>query len=106
MLLLFMRVGLQSKKWTLCQKAVASRLVSHPGQHNIANSSWLHKKKNMLPPLHIKLGLFKQFVKTCNKESPVFQFLQKVFPNLFEVKIKEAYLLDPNTKTHFEQRIW
>ena len=66
------------------------RLVSHPGQHNIGNISLVPQEKIILPPLHIKLGLFKQFVKAFNKESPMFQFLQKVFPNLSEAKIKEG----------------
>ena len=74
----------------ICQKAAAFRLVSYPGQHNITNISLVSQEKIILPPLHIKLRLFKQFVKAFNKKSPVFQFLQKVFPNMSETKIKEG----------------
>ena len=74
------------------------RLVSHPGQHNIANISLVPQEKIILPPLHIKLGLFKQFVKAFNKESPVFQFLQKVFPHLSEAKIKEGVFVGPQIR--------
>ena len=74
------------------------RLVSHPGQHNIANISLVPQEKIILPPLHIKLGLFKQFVKAFNKELPVFQILQKVFPNLSEAKIKEGVFFGPQIR--------
>ena len=74
------------------------RLVSHPGQHNIANISLVPQEKIILPPLHIKLGLFKQFVKAFNKESPVFQFLQKIFPHLSEAKIKEGVFVGPQIR--------
>ena len=66
------------------------RLLPTPGQHNIANMALVPREKIILSPLHIKLGLFKQFVKAFNKESPVFQFLQKNFPKLSEAKIKEG----------------
>ena len=45
------------------------------------------------PPLHIKLGLFKQFVKALNKDSPVFSFLQLTFPSLSNAKIKEGVFI-------------
>ena len=73
-------------------------MVSQPGQHNIANISLVPQEKIILPPLHIKLGLFKEFVKAFNKESPVFQFLQKVFPNLSEAKIKEGVFVGPQIR--------
>ena len=56
------------------------------------------QEKIILPPLHIKLGLFKQFVKAFNKESPVFQFLQKNFPKLSEAKIKKGVFVGPQIR--------
>ena len=55
---------------------------------------WFHKKI-IHPPLHIKLGLFKQFVKAFNKKSLMFQFLQKNSPNWSEAKIKEGVFVGP-----------
>ena len=72
----------------LHQKALASETDSKPSQHNIANMALVPRKKIILSPLHKKLSLFKQFVKSFNKESPVFQFLQKNFPNQCEPKIR------------------
>ena len=75
-LLVFMLVGLNSARSEhYVRKQWPPRLVSHPGQHNIANISLVSQEKNILPPFHIKLGLFKQFMKAFNEESPVFQFL-------------------------------
>ena len=53
------------------------------------------------PPLHIKLGLFKQFVKALNKDSPVFSFLQSTFPSLSNAKIKEGVFIGPQIRKLF-----
>ena len=46
-----------------------------------------------LPPLHIKLGLFKQFVKALDKDSFAFAYLAEKFPSLSKAKIKEVILI-------------
>ena len=71
----------------------SARLVLKPGQHIIANMALVPREKIILPPLHVKLGLFKQFVKAFNKELPVFQYLLEKFPNLSEAKITEGVLV-------------
>ena len=40
-----------------------------------------------LPPLHIKLGLMKQFVKALPKEGPCFKYLTAKFPGLSDAKL-------------------
>jgi len=42
----------------------------------------------LLPPLHIKLGLAKQFVKALTPESKAFQYMCLMFPNLSKAKLK------------------
>lgn len=37
-------------------------------------------------PLHIKLGLFKQFVQVLNHESEAFKYLKRFFPKFSEAK--------------------
>lgn len=73
-----------------------------------------------MPPLHIKLGLIKQFVKALNKKNvgKCFQSLLKIFPSLFDAKIKEGVFngLDirkvmkstefENTMTKYEKAAW
>ena len=39
-------------------------------------------KKVLMPPLHIKLGLIKQFVKKLNPEGNAFKHIQELFPKL------------------------
>ena len=75
--------------------------------------------KNILTsPLHIKLGLMKNFVKALVKSnSSGFAFLSKKFPKISEAKLKGNFvgpqirevLKDPNfekTLTALEQRAW
>ena len=47
-------------------------------------------KKMLLPPLHIKLGLMKNFVKAIDRNGGAFLFLKNKFPRLSEAKIKEG----------------
>lgn len=54
-------------------------------------------KKVLLPPLHITLGLMKQFVKAVSKEGECFKYLCQEFPNLSEEKIKGVFV-GPNIR--------
>ena len=51
-----------------------------------------------LPPLHIKLGLFKQFVKALDNESSTFAYLAEKFPSLSQAKIKEGIFIGPEIR--------
>jgi len=42
------------------------------GQKNVAHRALVDKMKIFLPPLHLKLGLIKIFVKVMNKEGEGF----------------------------------
>lgn len=50
-----------------------------------------------MPPLHIKLGLFKNFVKALLKRgnSVAFEYLKSVFHNVSDAKIKEGVYVGP-----------
>ena len=58
------------------------RTSSEIGQHNIINVPLVSKKNILLPPLHIKLGLMKQFVKALNPTSSSFMYLKTKFSKL------------------------
>ena len=47
----------------------------------------------MLPPLHIKLGLMKQFVKALDKNGGCFKYLRRFFPGLSLEKLKGGFLM-------------
>lgn len=68
------------------------------GKDNVKNDPLVVKERIILPPLHIKLGLFKNFVKALQKEGPAFQYLKSVFPNLSDAKIKEGVFVGPQIK--------
>lgn len=71
-----------------------ARTSLEPGLKNIIHESLIDPAKVLLPPLHIKLGLMKPFVKALNKEGDCFKYLCAVFPKLSDAKIKEAFLSD------------
>ena len=47
-----------------------------PGSHNVLNSSLIERGNILLPPLHIKLGLAKQFVKALKPTSRAFRHIR------------------------------
>ena len=64
--------------------------------------------KVLLPPLHIKLGLMKNFVKALHKNGAAFQHLSTVFPGLSPAKLKEGIFVGPQIRevlkdTDFEE---
>jgi len=67
------------KKWPLHSETTA-------GQKNVAHLTLVDKSKIYLPPLHIKLGVIKIFVKAMNKESEGFTYLRLRFPKIMRPK--------------------
>ncbi len=76
------------------------REAMEPGRHNVQNHPLVPKEKVLLPPLHIKLGVFKQFVKALKLEegNSIMKYLHKMFPALSEVKIKEDIFVGPQIR--------
>lgn len=62
---------------------------------NILKEPLIDAKKVQLPPLHIKLGIMKQFVKALNTSGACFKYLIGKFPNLSDAKIKEGIFVGP-----------
>ena len=54
--------------------------------------------KVLLPPLHIKLGLMKNFVKALYKNGAAFHPLSTVFPGLSAAKLKEGIFVRPQIR--------
>ena len=52
------------------------------GVNNIINPPLINSSQIVLPTLHIKLGLFKQFIKYMNKETDAFRCLREILPTL------------------------
>ena len=56
--------------------------------HNVQSSPLFETNKILLPPLHIKLGLMKNFVKEMDRDGRGFTFLQQKFPQISLEKLK------------------
>ena len=54
--------------------------------------------KMLLPPLHTKLGLMKNFVKALHKNGAAFQHLSTVFLGLSTPKLKEGVFVGPQIR--------
>lgn len=63
-----------------------------PGEMNVLTHPLVPASKIILPPLHIKLGLVKNFVKALNKDGKAMVYLKRFFPKLSEAKVKEGML--------------
>lgn len=60
------------------------------GDHSQEKKPLVSFDKLLLPPLHLKLGIVKNFIKQVVKKEPVFQCLTEIFPKLTPAKIKEG----------------
>ena len=78
-----------------------SRAQLVPGSYNILKLPLIDPSKVLLPPLHIKLGLMKQFVKALDKGEKCFKYLVERFPRLSEAKLKEGIFDGPQIRKMF-----
>lgn len=69
-----------------------------PGEKNILRQNLVSREKILLPPLHIKLGLMKQFVKALKKDGSCFQYLCTKFPFISDAKLKEGIFVGPQIR--------
>jgi len=65
------------------------------GEKNVQHSALAEWHTILLPPLHIKLGLMKNFVKAMDRTGSAFKYLAEKFPRLSEAKIKEGVFVGP-----------
>ena len=66
---------------------------------NILHDPIVSRDKIIFPPLHIKLGLMKQFVKALNTDGECFQYIVSVFLALSFEKIKASVFDGPQIRT-------
>lgn len=66
-----------------------------PGMLNVLRQPLVDSQKVLLPPLHIKLGLVKQFVKALDFGGDAFREIRLMFPKLSEAKIKGGIFVGP-----------
>ena len=76
------------------QKDWGSRSTFVPGEHSLKENPLVDMNKVLLPPIPIKLGSMKNFVKALHKNGAAFQHLSPVFPGLSAASSKRASLSD------------
>ncbi|CAK8684393.1 unnamed protein product [Clavelina lepadiformis] len=74
------------------------RLTLTPGDKNIIRDQLVDIKKILLPPLHIKLGLMKQYVKALDHEGECFKYICYAFPGLSEEKKRAGIFNGPQIR--------
>ena len=73
-----------------------------PGLKNISSMPLIDPRSVIIPPLHLKLGLVKSFIKTICKKSQNFSaFMASKFPSLSKAKILEGVLTGPQIRKLF-----
>lgn len=66
------------------------------GKHNLMQDPLVESRKIIIPPLHIKLGLIEQFVKTLPNDGNAINHLQQMFPKLSSAKVKSGVFIGPD----------
>lgn len=58
------------------------------GHLSVERDALVPSSKIILPPLHIKLGLMRNFVRALDKESRQYAYIKTIFPSLTDAKIE------------------
>lgn len=72
------------------------------GKNNVIHEPLVKPEKIIPPPLHIKLGLIKNFVRALDKDGEPFKALQEIFPQLSTAKITAGVFDGPQIRTLFK----
>ena len=83
--------------WT--QKEWPKRDNLKAGMPNVIHEPIVSRDKIIFPPLHIKLGLMKQFVRALHLDRECFQHILRTFPGLSYEKIKAGVFDGPQIRT-------
>ena len=80
------------KDWSLREELVPCK------ERNVINDPLVDRGRILFPPLHIKLGLSKQFTKTLDKDGDCFTYLCYAFPGLTMEKLKAGIFDSPQIR--------
>ncbi|KAF2889201.1 hypothetical protein ILUMI_16972 [Ignelater luminosus] len=80
------------------------RVALKPGEQNAIEKPLLDFSRILLPPLHIKHGLMKRFVKALDKGGKCFEYIVEQFPELSDAKLKEGIFNSPQIRKMFRNK--
>ena len=63
------------------------------------NEPLVDRDSILLPPLHIKLGLMKQFVKALDENNDCYRYIRNRFPSTSYVKVRAGIFDGPQIRT-------
>ena len=93
----------RDKKYHYVNKLWPKRTSLTPGEKKVVNPPLVLSEKIYLPPLHIKLGLVKNFVKGMDKLGRGFEYVRNTFPKVSDAK-KGGYIYrTPDQGTYARQ---
>jgi hypothetical protein len=73
---------------------------------NVENQPQVEPSLILLPSMHLKLGLMKNFVKTMDQGEAAFTYLREMFPRLSEAKVKECIFIGPQIPNPIEDEFF
>ena len=79
------------KQWSIRENMVV-------GSRNVINEPLVDRDRIVFPPLHIKLGVMKQFVKSLDRSGKCFSYITRTFPPLSTEKNQSRYLRRPQIR--------
>ena len=68
------------------------------GDKNVINDPLVDRKNIVFPPMHLKLGLMKQFVRALDHSGECFSYICSTFPGLSEEKKKAGIFDEPQIR--------
>lgn len=69
------------------------------GSSNVIKPPLVNESKILIPPLHLKLGLMKQFVKALDKNGDCFKYIAQKMPKLSDAKLEAGVFDGPQIRT-------
>jgi len=87
----------RAQHWIKQDWPVREKLL--PGEKNVQGHPLVERSKIILPPLHIKLGIMKQFAKSLNKDGDCFKYICTKFPGSMTEKLKAGIFDGPQIRT-------
>jgi hypothetical protein len=75
-----------------------------PGTKNVLHLPLVESSNILLPPLHIKVGVMKNFVKVMDQTGPAFTHLTEKFPGISAAKTKSCVFVSPQIRKIFRDK--
>jgi len=80
------------------RRELPERSDLQPGTYSVKNVALVSADKILLPPLHIKLGLIKQFVTALDPSDETLKEIRSLFPKLSEAKVSAGVFVGPQVR--------